>query len=76
MVAQNAYRAKVQPKPKFYRLTLELIPRNHQDLPVTTTILEVTVSCPPSLQDERRHIELAGLSFWSWRVLSRRLDAI
>ena len=63
-------------KPTSYLLTLELMPRRPAKLPAPMKLIEVIIPEPPTHQIEREIIEQAGLDFWKWSVLTRRIEAI
>ena len=64
-----------EPKPTSYLLTLELMPRRAK-LPAPMKVIEVIIPEPPTRQAEREMIEQAGLDYWQWTILTRRLEAI
>jgi len=63
-------------KPTAYLLTLEVVPRKIAKLPAAQKLIEATVTEPPTAKAEREILEQAGLDFWKWEVMIRRLEAI
>jgi hypothetical protein len=74
MVAKNEYRAGSSSNQE-YLLHLELMPKDSGDRDAMAKI-EVIVSHVPSAQDERYHINAAGLDSSRWVVISRWLECI
>lgn len=76
MVTKNEYCAEGSlPKKQEYILHLELMPKDSGDRESMAKI-EVQVSYVPSAQDERYHIDAAGLDSSRWVVVSRWLECI
>jgi hypothetical protein len=77
-IASHPYRWESEPqaKPTSYLLTLELMPRRPEKLPAPMKLIEVIIPEPPTHQMEREILDQAGLDYWKWSVLTRRLEAI